>query len=188
MSKKNAQIKRMVGTGILTAIVIVLQAMASGIKFGPFAINLVLVPIVVGSALYGAVTGAWLGLVFGIVVLLTDAGVFLGISIGGTIATVIVKGVCAGLLAGCAYKLLKNKNRLLAVVFSAIVCAVTNTGIFLVGCRLFFFETIKAWSVGYENAFAYMILGLVGVNFLVELAINIVLSSVIVRILNVIDK
>ena len=39
--------------GLLTAIVVVLQAMAIAIRFGVFNITLVLVPIVVGAAIYG---------------------------------------------------------------------------------------------------------------------------------------
>ncbi|MDE7289852.1 MAG: ECF transporter S component, partial [Oscillospiraceae bacterium] len=49
--------------GVLTAIVIVLQALAIGIRFGPFSITLVLVPIVVGAAIYCWKAGEWLGLV-----------------------------------------------------------------------------------------------------------------------------
>ena len=44
----NEKTRIIVGTGILTAIVIVLQSLASGIRFGTFSISLVLVPIVVG--------------------------------------------------------------------------------------------------------------------------------------------
>ena len=49
-----------VGLGLLTAIVIVLQALAVGIRVGVFNITLVLVPIIVGAALYGGKAGAWL--------------------------------------------------------------------------------------------------------------------------------
>ena len=49
--KKNTKI--IAGTGLLTAIVVVLQLFGSAIKFGPFSISLVLLPIVVGAALYG---------------------------------------------------------------------------------------------------------------------------------------
>ena len=54
-------------------------------------------------------------------------------------------------------------------------------------CRLFFYETIKGWAAAaeFENAGAYMIFGLVGLNFLVEMAVNVLLSVVIVRIINI---
>ena len=124
------------------------------------------------------------------VVLLTDAGAFLAINVPGTIATCILKGMLAGLAAGAVYKLLEAKNRWAAVITAAIVCPVVNTGLFLVGCSVFFLDTISEWAAGagFESAGAYMIFGMVGLNFLVETAVNIVLSSVIVRVLNIVKK
>ena len=102
-------------------------------------------------------------------------------------ATVLVKGVCCGLVAGCVYKLIESKNTFLAVLAAAIVCPIVNTGIFVIGCRLFFFDTITAWATeaGAASAGAYIIFTLIGVNFLIEMAVNIVLSSVIVRIIGI---
>ncbi|MCI7690841.1 MAG: ECF transporter S component, partial [Oscillospiraceae bacterium] len=98
---KKISTSTIVGIGLLTAIVVVLQFVSMALRFGTFSITLTLVPIVVGAALYGWKTGAWLGLVFGVAVLLTgDAAAFLAINIPGTIATVLVKGTMAGLCAG----------------------------------------------------------------------------------------
>ena len=82
--------------GLLTAIVVVLQAMAIAIRFGVFNITL-----------------AWLGFVFGVVVLFTDAGAFLAINVPGTIITVLLKGTLAGAAAGLIYSLLSRKNDIL---------------------------------------------------------------------------
>lgn len=41
------------GGGLLAAIAAVLQFVGSAIRFGPFSISLVLIPIVLGAALYG---------------------------------------------------------------------------------------------------------------------------------------
>lgn len=183
MEKKT---KKIVGVGLLTAIVVVLQALAVAIRpTGIFNISLVLVPIVVGAALYGYKAGAWLGFVFSMVVLFTDTAAFMAISVPGTIITVLVKGTVAGFLAGLVYLMLEKKNRYLAVIGAAIVCPVTNTGLFLVGCLLFFMDTINSWAAaaGYASAGTYLIVAMVGVNFLVELVVNMVLSSVIVRII-----
>ena len=182
--------RTIVGTGILTAIVVVLQALAVGIKFGPFSITFVLIPIVVGAALYGYKSGAWLGFVFSAVVLCTDAAAFMAINAAGTVITVLLKGVLAGLGAGLVYKLLENKNRTAAVIAAAVVCPVINTGVFLLGCVVFFMDTIREWAqgAGFASAGAYLIFGMVGLNFLVEMVSNILLSSVIVKILNIIKK
>lgn len=176
--------------GILTAIVIVLQAMAIAIRFGTFSITLVLVPIVVGAAMYGWKAGAWLGFVFGVVVLFTDAGAFLAVSVPGTVITCILKGVLAGAVSAVVYKLLEKKNAWIAILAAAIVCPIVNTGVFLLGCLLFFYDTISEWAAGagFANVGTYMIVGFVGLNFLVELAINLCLSTVIVRILSIVKR
>jgi uncharacterized membrane protein len=176
---------------VLTALVIVLQYLGSFIKFGMFSISLVLIPIVIGAATCGPKISTWLGFVFGAMVLISgDAAAFLAIDVFGTVFTVLVKGIACGLLAGLTYRLLEKKNRYLAVIASAIVCPLANTGVFLIGCFLFFFETIKEWGVagGFSNVISYMILGLVGGNFLFEMAFNIVLSPTVVRVLSVIKK
>ena len=143
---KNNNTQKIVGLGLFTAIVIVLQLMGSFIRFGTFSISLVLVPVVIGAALYGAGAGAWLGFVFGVVVLLSgDAAAFLGVNALGTILTVLVKGTLAGLLSGLVYKALENKNRTLAVAVAAVVCPVVNTGVFLIGCLLAF-ATGTSWG------------------------------------------
>lgn len=177
--------------GLLTAIVVVLQAMAIAIRFGVFNITLVLVPIVVGAALYGWKAGAWLGFVFGVVVLFTDAGAFLAINVPGTIITVLLKGTLAGAAAGLIYySLLSRKNDILGVIGAGIVSPIVNTGIFLLGCLVFFYDTIAQWAAGagFENVGVYMVTAFVGLNFVVELAINLVLSSAIVLILKVAKK
>lgn len=179
--------QQIAGLGLFTAIVVVLQALAVNIRFGIFSITLVLIPIVVGAALYGWLAGAWLGLVFGVVVLFTDAGAFLAISVPGTILTCVLKGMVAGAAAGAVYKLLEKKNTWIAVMLAALVAPICNTGIFLLGCRLFFFDTIKVWAegAGFANAGAYMIFGLVGMNFIVETATNLVLSTVAVQLIRI---
>lgn len=178
-------------TGILTAIVVVFQFIGASIKFGTFSVSLVLIPIVIGAALGGKYVSTWLGFMFGVVVLLSgDAAAFLPISPMGTIITVIVKGTLAGFIGGIAFELLKKINTYFAVIISAILVPLTNTGVFLIGCRLFFFDSIKEWAVGFgfENAFTYMIVGLVGLNFLFELAINIILSPSVVGAVKVLSK
>lgn len=182
---------RLATAGILTAIVIVLQFIGASIKFGPFSVSLVLIPIVIGAALGGKYVSTWLGFVFGVVVLLSgDASAFLVINPIGTIITVIVKGTLAGFVGGFAFELLKKINTYFAIIVSAILVPLTNTGIFLLGCRLFFFDTIKEWGIGlgFENTFTYMIVGLVGMNFIFELIINIILSPSVVGVVNMLTK
>lgn len=189
MAEKKFSTRKLTGLAILTALVVILQFLP--IKGPFFLITLTLIPIVIGSALYGAFAGAWLGFIFGVTVLLSgDAAAFLTINIPGTIATVLVKGTLAGLAAGLVYKLASKVNRYFGVICSALVAPVVNTGIFLLGCRLFFMDTVNGWAAasGYENVGAYMILSLVGINFLIELGVNMVCSPIILRLINIRKK
>ena len=130
--------------------------------------------------------GAWLGLAFGITVMMSgDAAAFYAVNVAGTLITVLLKGTLCGLAAGIVYKLLEKVNRYLAVMAAAVVCPVVNTGVFLLGCRIFFMATITEWGagLGFSNAAEYMFLGLAGGNFLFELATNIILSPIILRVM-----
>lgn len=181
---KNTKTQKIVGIGLFTAIVVALQLLAASIKFGPFSITLVLAPIVIGAALYGVGAGAWLGAAFGVSVLISgDAAAFMTINPAGTVITVLLKGMLAGLAAGLIYKALEKTNKTVAVVLAGIACPIVNTGIFLAGCYLFFQEWLV--SVFGTTGFATVVTGLVSVNFAVELGINMVLASVIVRIIDI---
>ena len=185
---KKTDTKTLVGIGLFTAIVVVLQLLAVGLRaLGLFSISLVLVPIVVGAAVYGWKSGAWLGFVFGVAVLLSgDANAFLTVNVVGTVVTVLLKGALCGLCAGLVYKLLE-KNKTVAVFAAAAICPIVNTGVFLLGCLVFFLETITGWAAlyGFENVGAYMIFGLTGANFLIELGVNLVLAPVITRLIKI---
>ncbi len=168
--------------GLLTAIVVVLQFVAATIHLGPFSITLVLVPIVVGAALCGPAAGAWLGAVFGVVVILSgDAMAFMAVNIPGTIITVMLKGICSGLAAGVVYRLVEKRSESAAAFCAAVVSPLANTGIFVLGCAVFFLPTIQTWA-GDTNVWKYIIFGMVGANFLVEFAVNVVLSGTITMI------
>ena len=189
MNKRSMDTRTITGLAIFTAIVAVLQLVAALVgHVGIFSITLVLVPMVVGAALYGAGAGAWLGFVFGVVVLLSgDAAPFLAVNPLGTILTVLAKGALAGWLAGLVYRLLRNTRPMLAVTAAAVTAPVVNTGIFLVGCLLFFMPKISEWAAaaGFENAGRFMIFGLVGANFIIEILINLILSPVILRLIRI---
>ncbi len=183
-----ASTKTLVMCAILTALVVVLQFMGSFIHIGMLSISLVLIPIVIGTATCGAGVGAWLGFVFGVVVLLSgDAGAFLAVNPLGTIITVLLKGIACGGISGIVYQLIAKKNRVGGVIASAIACPVVNSGIFLIGCFIFFMDTIIGWAGGQELGY-YIIFGLGLVNFPVELAINLILSPVIVRLIEISNK
>jgi hypothetical protein len=55
---------------------------------------------------------------------------------------------------------------------------------------IFFKNLLIQWgeASGFTNSFVYIFVGLIGMNFIVELIIDIVLSPVIVRIISVLKK
>ena len=188
MKESKVNIKNLALTGLLTAIVVVLQYLAVFLRLnGLFSVSLVLVPIVIGAALCGKRAGAWLGFVFSVMVFVTgDATLFLGINFWGTIITVLLKGMLAGFLTALVYQLVAKYNRYVAVIVGAVVCPIVNTGIFLLGSRLFFYDTISQWAVAEGLPVGvYMLVGLVGLNFVFELLVNVILAPVIVRLVDV---
>lgn len=189
-SKKGSDVRRMTGLAIFTAIVVVLQIVSTFVKFGPFTITLSLAPIIIGAAIYGAGAGAYLGFVFSAVVVLTgilgwDGGfimMLMGISPIGLLVTALGKGTAAGWISGLVYKAISKKNELVGVITAGVVCPIVNTGLFVAGMLVFFADTFAAMAGG-QNMVAYIVFGLAGINFVIELLVNIVLSSGITQII-----
>ncbi len=178
---------------VFTALVIVLQLLGTYTAFfGPFSTAVALIPIVIGAAICGKAIGAWLGFVFGMVVLLSGgANLFLFYNVIGTIITVLAKGIACGFAAGLVYQLLKKANTFFAVLVSSIVCPVVNTGVFLLGCAVFFLKdasdiAIKAGLPEQTGMAVFFALAMA--NFLFELGSNVVLSPITVRLLNIKKK
>lgn len=187
---RSGKIRRMTGLALFTAIIVVLTILCTFIRFGPFSITLALAPIVIGAAMYGCGAGAYLGTVLGVLVLLTgvlgwDGGTvlyLLGIHPLACILICVGKGVLSGWAGGLVYRAIAPKHEKAAVVTAGIVTPVANTGVFILGMATFFFNTLAEWAGG-QAVIYYIIVSLTGINFLVELAVNIALSSGIVRII-----
>ena len=170
----------MAALSLLVAMIVVLQFVGGMIPpVGGFSISLVLIPIVLGAALYGSKAGATLGAAFGIIVAVNCVT---GADPGGAmvfqanpvlcILVVVFKGVLAGLAAGVVYQLFKGINAYLAMLLAAIICPVVNTGVFI-GCMyLFFIEVLTAWAGG-GDILGYILTGLLLANFVPELIINV---------------
>lgn len=188
---KHETVKRMVGLALLAALVVVLQTVASGIRVGPIPITLTLVPIVIGAILYGPGAGAGLGAVFGLVTAIagltgadTGTQALIQASPFWTLATCLVKAAAAGWAAGLAYRALRRRQTLGCIV-AAIAAPVVNTGLFLLAMVTVLRASLEAWAGGTDLVY-YVFVVLTGVNFLVELGINAVLSIAIARIVQVV--
>ena len=184
---KKTNVGKMVGIALLIAIVVVLQLLGQFIKFGPVSVSLVLMPIVVGAAIYGPGAGAILGLAFSVVVLLQpDTAFFYGMSVIGTVVTVLVKGTLCGWTAGLVYRAFAKKNTMLGVALAAVVCPIVNTAIFFLGCCTFFLQPLAA--TGIENVAFYVITVFIGFNFIAEFLVNVLCCPIIVRLLRILKR
>jgi len=187
---QQSKTQRIAGTALLAAIIILLQATATFIRPGLIPINLVLPAIVIGAAMYGVKAGAFLGMCFGAVVLVSgitgtapmSAMMWAANPILMTIVT-LGRGAAQGYVAGMAFVLFSKKKRQDGVLAAAIVAPIVNTGIFLLAL-IFLFRGTLVHFAGDTNIIYHAFIVMAGTNFIVEMFINVGLVSVIVRILD----
>lgn len=195
---KNANIKRMTTIALLMAMVVVLQAISAVIPpISGFTISLVLIPIVLGAALYGPKAGALLGGTFGVIVFIncvngSEGGGHMVFQANPILCFLVVmgKGILAGLASGFVYRLLNKRCKgYVAMLCAAVVCPVVNTGTFILCMVTLFREVITAWasSVG-ADMITYIFSFLLLLNFIPELIINVLFSPFGQRIIRAVAK
>ena len=185
-SSKHETIKKIAIIGLLTAF----SAALSYVKIpiiGPATVTLVLPVVVMGAVLYGPLVGAWLTVIPNITAF-SEAGLFMQYSPAGCIATLLLKGILAGLASGLIYKLLSKQHPLGAVTCSAIVAPIINSGVFVLGCYIFIWDELVSLAGQSGVGIGMLLFGLAGMNFIVELIINLVLCPSVYRILQVVTK
>ncbi len=192
---KNSKLGRMTGVALLMALVFVMQFLSSIIPpIGGFSVSLVLIPIVLGAAVFGPKAGALLGATFGMIVYINCVT---GADPGGAMVfqaspvlcflVVMTKGILAGLTAGFVYRFLEKVNAYVAMLCAAIICPVVNTGVFIICMMTFFKDVLSTWAGG-GDIIAYVLTGLILANFVPELIINVVFSPAGQTILKVVKK
>ena len=199
--KTNQSTLKMAQLGILFALVIVLQSIAS---FGVINICLCLIPITLGAMLFGWKSGLALGSTFGVVALfwgivgkdvftlyLFQANPFM------TIVICIVKGAACGVVPALLYKWLSGVDKLggqrglIASIVASISAPVANTGIFALGSFIIMDDVTKvAADLGLvkENFVALLFVGLISFNFFIELGINVVFSPALNKLTVILKK
>lgn len=181
--------------GVLTAIIVVLQIFGSYFRIGTISLSFVLVPIVIGGILTGVVGGTILGFIFGVITLvmgIVGADQFTFILFSDhpflTILTCVIKGSAAGFMSGFVYKLLKDKNLTLSTFAASAVAPIVNTGLFIVGAFCMA-DTLNSNFVAENSNVVYFIfIGCAGINFLIELAINLVLAPSVCKIIKAVKR
>ncbi len=181
---------------VLVALVVVLQLWGSSIRIGGTSLSFVLVPIVLGAVMIGPVAGAFLGLLFGVIVvamgITTDPFTIFLFSENPvfTVALCLIKGLAAGLVPGLLFRVIAKKNKYVAVIVASIAAPVCNTGLFILGC-LMISGTIGGYIASVDalagtSVVYFLIILCAGINFLVEFAINAVASPVIYRVVELV--
>ena len=185
--------RRITWLAILLSLVIVLQTFGGSINIGAVQLNFTLIPIVLGAILLGPLAGLILGFACGVVVLIQ---VIVGLVPFYTLIwtetpvvaalTCVLKTSIAGLLCGYVYKLVARKSVYVAVFLASAIVPIVNTSLFILGC-------IGMWDAivmiaGGSNIFGFIILSLVGFNFFIELAVNVLVAPALYKVIKVIDK
>ena len=181
MKTSREKMRKLAELAMLTAIVVLLQLVGKTIRVGEFSISLILLPVVAGAVLCGPWGGAWLGFVFGTVLMMTgETDAFYAFSPLRTIITTAGRGALSGLASGCVYSAVGRKKEDLAIVLASITAPLVNTGLFIFLCLLFFYDIFES-LMGTGHVLQGMITSYVSTNFLIELALSMVLTPLLVR-------
>jgi len=180
------------GTALLTAIELILILISNYVSIGPVNINLALVPIAVAGIVYGPLAGLFVGLVNGLITIFSPStqAIFMPVSPFGTVLICLLKTGLAGFFAGLIYvpfaKAKTQKKKLVGSILSSISVPLINTGLFSVGCYTFFYGWLKdvTASSGYDSSFLTLLLVIIGINFIFEFVISILLSPSINMLVN----
>lgn len=178
--KKLFTVKDIVGTALLLALELVLQLLGSIIPT-PVTMNLSLIPITIGAIIFGPISGAFLGLTCGLILILTPNTVtlFMSISPFGTVLTCLVKTALAGLAAGFIYLPFKKKGmNLVGAIIASIVVPLLNTLVFSIFCLIFFMDGLRAQGFAITDYWSLFTV-FIGFNFLIEIVSNTVICPMI---------
>ena len=194
--KNHSSIVKMTYFAISLALMLVLHFAIGSIPVGTTKISVVLIPISIGAMLLGPAAGAALGLIYGAIVLI-QFGVmaldpFTAILFQNepfmTSVICLVKTTLAGFLSGLAYKLLKEKNQIVATFVAAAITPIVNTGVFILLCLtipdVFLANFVEAGS----TVIMFLVVGVAGWNFIWEFVVNMIFAPAMNTIAVVVSK
>lgn len=193
MNNKFLTAKNVAILGVLIAIVIVMQLFASAIPMLGVTLNLSLIPIAIAGILLGALGGTIVGFVCGLVVFITAAVMgqepstaFL-FSASPVILTLmcIGKTTIAGFISGLINKPLSKKNIHLAAIACSVIIPIVNTGIYMLGMVLMKGSVAKFLGLasGSAGVVFTVVFGMIWLNFLLEIAVTVIFSPIIYRVI-----
>ena len=192
-----SQAKKLTYFSVLTALTIVLQLLGNTVRIGVVTLNFSLIPIVLAAILLGALYGAALGAITGLIILfncgILGADGFTNVLFATDpvviILVCVLKTAVAGAVSGWLFKLLVKRNGLAATIVAAGIVPIINSGLFILG-MLLIIPSLRAAGFIAEgaNAFAVIVIGLVGLNFVFEFAVNLIVAPALYRVINIVDR
>ena len=183
---RNKKVKVIAYLAILIAVEVVLSIVSNYINIAGVNINLGLIPIAIAAAMFGVLGGLTLGIVNGIVVILSPStGAFLAGTVIGTIITCISKTGLAGVASALVYKAFEKKREVLGSILASIVIPIVNTLVFTICCFIFFRSLFGAEGLNNAEYLKTLFVGFVTVNFVIEMSISSLLSTTSYRVIRV---
>ena len=174
---KSTKVSTLVRLALLSAIIVIMAFTPLGfLNVGPFAITFITIPVIIGAITMGPTAGLFLGGMFG---LMSFIQCFQGSLLGSVLLTInpfltffncMVPRLLMGWLCGLLYRALNRsgKDSIAAVGTASISGALMNTVFFMTSFILCFGNTAYVQNLqGGMNAFAFLV-GMVGVNGVVE--------------------
>lgn len=198
MKKRNLfSAKNVAYFAVLLALVVVLQLFANAIPMFGVTINLSLIPIVLAGIFFGMWGGGFMGLVSGLITFIVMAVMgretstaFLFQTNPAVLTLICIgKTTVAGFVSGLVYRLIAKKNALAAAYVASALVAILNTGIYMLGMVLMkddvasFLGTEATAQVVFVTVF-----GLIWLNFVLEIAVNVLFAPAVHRIVLVVEK
>ena len=208
-NKRFSSTAYIVTLAIFISFEIVLVMISNYINIGTVNINLALIPICIAAIILGPLAGFVVGIVNGLLTLISPStiAIFMPLSPFGTVLVCLFKTALAGLISGFIYRALvkiklkpvyavtdtnsnvqsyvsnfKTRN-LIAMIVSSLCVPIINTGLFSAGAFIFFQDFLNSGvGTSYPNTFMFLILAVIGWNFIIELGINIVVSPFIAKV------
>lgn len=192
-----SQAKKLTYFSVLTALTVVLQLLGNTVRIGVVTLNFSLIPIVLAAILLGVWYGTALGAITGLIILLhcgiLGADGFTNVLFATDPVVIslvcVVKTAAAGALSALLFKWIRKYNGIVATVVASGIVPIVNSGLFILGM---FCIIPSLYNAGFlaegASAFAGIVVGFVGLNFVFEFALNVIVAPALYRVINVIDR
>lgn len=191
MSNKKTNLFHLTLLALFIAIMLVMNFTPLGyITTGLFSITLMTIPLSLGAVCTGVSGGAVLGFVFGLTSFLQAFGIGYMIDPSASIlfttkplaytATCFIPRILTGVIAALVFKLFKkhNKTGVVPMALSAACVPIFNTALFMSFYIILYSDTVLA-----GKTFMSVFLSALTINFVIELAVTLIIGTIINRIL-----